>query len=161
MDNVAISGIIVIYLACLLQLWQPTASETPSNCYARPLFFGGLGFALVIIIWLFPILRAWQLSQISFQALAADKIPAFTEYLTQAENLAPWEPYYPTQLGWNLGDLALKTPDPTQRQGFLKTAIASFGRSIEVSPYQEFTHNNGGWLQLGSDPPKASQWFAS
>jgi O-antigen ligase len=161
LDNVAISGIIVIYLACLLQLWQPTTSETPSNRYARPLFFGGLGFVLVIVIWLFPILRAWQLSQISFQALAAEKIPAFTEYLTQAEKLAPWEPYYPTQLGWNLGNLALISQDPAQRQDFLKTAIASFQRSIQVSPHQEFTHNNVGWLQLNGNPPQATQSFAN
>jgi len=159
LDNVCISGIIILYLACLLQLWQLKASESPTNRYARPLFFGGLGFVLVIIIWLFPILRAWQLSQISFQALAAENIPAFTEYLTQAEQLAPWEPYYPTQLGWNLADLALKSQDQAQRQDLLPTAIASFERSIEVSPYQEFNHNNVGWLQFNVDPPKATQSF--
>jgi hypothetical protein len=36
LDNVAISGIIVIYLACLLQLWQPSTVENPQNPFARP-----------------------------------------------------------------------------------------------------------------------------
>ncbi len=159
LDNVCISGIIVIYLACLLQLWPgATELEKPSR-FARPTFFGGLVFLVIITIWLFPILRAWQLSEIAFRALAAEKVPAFTDYLTQAENLAPWEAYYPTQLGWNLGNLALTVQDPTQRQELITPAIAAFQRSVKVSPYQEFTRNNLGWLELGMEPEKATQSF--
>jgi hypothetical protein len=159
LDNVCISGIIVIYLACLLQLGQGAARSVGKPRYARWLFGGGISFVLVMLIWLLPILRAWQLSAIGFRALATEQVPQFIDYLTRAEALAPWEPYYPTQLGWNTGKLALQTSLPSRRQDYLKTAIASFERSLQASPYLEFTHNNLGWLQLGVDPKAASQAF--
>jgi O-antigen ligase len=161
LDNVCISGVIVIYLACLLQLWSPQQEVPKPHRFARPVFFAGVAFLLAIAVWLFPILRAWQLSEIAFRALEAENVPAFTDYLSQAENLAPWEAYYPTQLGWNLGNVALTTADPQQRQELVTKAIAAFERSVEASPHQEFTHNNLGWLALGQNPNQASQAFAT
>ncbi len=161
LDNVCISGVIVIYLACLLQLWPPQQEVPKPHRFARPVFFAGIAFLLAIAVWLFPILRAWQLSEIAFRALEAENVPAFTDYLSQAENLAPWEAYYPSQLGWNLGNVALTTADPQQRQELVTKAIAAFERSVEASPHQEFTHNNLGWLALGPNPNQASQAFAT
>ena len=161
LDNVCISGVIVIYFACLLQLWPSHQVIPKPSRFARPVFFAGIAFLLAIAVWLFPILRAWQLSEIAFRALAAENVPAFTDYLSQAENLAPWEAYYPTQLGWNLGNIALTTADPQQRQELITKAIAAFERSVKASPHQEFTHNNLGWLALGQNPSQASQAFAT
>ncbi|UAJ73123.1 O-antigen ligase family protein [Synechocystis sp. PCC 7339] len=161
LDNVCISGIIIIYFACLLQLYSADPVIPKPNRFARPVFFAGITLLLVVAMWLFPILRAWQLSEVAFRALAAEKVPAFTQYLTQAENLAPWEAYYPTQLGWNLGNIALTTADAGEREELINRAIDAFERSIEASPHQEFIHNNLGWLALGQDPPQASQSFAT
>ena len=118
-----------------------------------------LALILVVSIWLFPIQRAWQLSNLGFSALTAKKLPAFVNYLSQANQLVPWEAYYPFQLGWNLGDLALAAPDQFSQKQLNQTAIAWFQKGIKVSPYQEFAYNNVGWLQLGTDPANASQDF--
>lgn len=42
LDNICISGVIVIYLACLLQLWPPQQEIPKPHRFARPLFFAGI-----------------------------------------------------------------------------------------------------------------------
>jgi len=164
LDNLSISGLLVIYWVILISYFsesnQVITPDAPPQKVALPLTYGGLALILVVSIWLFPIQRAWQLSNLGFSALTAKKLPAFVNYLTQANQLAPWEAYYPFQLGWNLGDLALAAPDQISQKQLNQTAIAWFQKGIKVSPYQEFAYNNVGWLQLGTDPVKASQDFA-
>jgi hypothetical protein len=160
LDNLGISGFLVMVSAILLSYWRSSPQEAKIHPLALPLFYGGLGLVLAVGIWLFPIHRAWQLSNLGFQALAAQKIPAFEQYLTQAQALAPWEAYYPNQLGWNLGNLALTTENSQEQQGLQQRAITALEKAAQVSPYQEFTHNNLGWLQLGQDPRAASRSFA-
>jgi hypothetical protein len=153
LDNIAISGTLVIYVACLASFFGQ--AKIPSLTKIPPLniFYGGLGLVLAALIWLLPIHRAWQLSSQGFQALANDKVNIFTEFLTQAQRLAPWEPYYPLQLGWNLGNLALENNQPQ----LLPPAVEQFRRGNQISPYQEFGHSNLAWLQLQQNNPVAAQ----
>lgn len=160
LDNLAISGFLVIVSAVLLSYWRYAPPQAKTHPLALPLFYSGLGLILAVGLWLFPFHRAWQLSALGFRALAANNIPAFEQYLTQAQRSAPWEPYYPNQLGWNLGNLAIATDNPQERQGRQQRAITALKQAIQISPYQEFTHNNLGWLQLGPDPRSASRSFA-
>ncbi len=159
LDNVAISGVIIIYLACLLQLWQLETPPPRPHPAARPCFLAGLTLLLIMGLWLWPWLRAWQLSEISFRALTAEKIPAFTRFLNQARRTAPWEPYYPLQLGWNLGELSLTAPEPAQRAALSQEAMTAFQGANAIAPNQEFGFNNLGWLQLAENPQQASQSF--
>lgn len=167
LDNVAISGAIVIYLACIASILKSQKSDLETRYLKSPQkskfnlpFYAGLGILLTALIWLIPIHRAWQLSSQGFLALSQEKVEIFVDRLTRAHQLAPWEPYYPYQLGWNLGDLALQTKDPRQRQQLLNESIAWLQKGNTISPYQEFGYSNLGWLLLQSDPKAASQAFA-
>lgn len=161
LDNFSIIGSLVIYFACLTSIFRTTKVESKPRFFPSPLglFYMGIGLLLVVIIWLIPIHRAWQLSSQGFMALREDKYDLFREKLTQAQNLAPWEPYYPYQLGWNLGERMLKTQNQQERTNLLNLAVAEFQRANQISPYQEFGWNNLGWLLLQANPPEATQAF--
>jgi uncharacterized protein involved in response to NO len=155
LDNLGISGTLIIYFACLASLFK---SER-EFAYPMAIFYAGLGLTIAVMIWLLPIHRAWQLSSQGFLALELDKIDSFIPRLTQAQKIAPWEPYYPYQLGWNLGNFALQSQNPQQRQQLLTESITWFERGNTASPYQEFGRSNLGWLLLGQNPTAATQAF--
>lgn len=181
LDIFCISGTLIIYTVVLLtlfQAWQtvsvsenarsPQAVASPAtwskvltnsktkqvSCYA------GLGLILAMLVWLIPIQRAWQLSNQSFSALDAKKVPPFVQLLSQANQLAPWEAYYPNQLAWNLGNIGLLAPNETIKNQFTEESLKWFKESLEVSPYQEFAYTNSGWLELSRNPQAASVAFA-
>lgn len=125
------------------------------------------GVTLAAILWLIPVHRAWMLSSQGFQAIASidnseispeqkqAAIVQFTQNLEAAHQLAPWEPYYPQQLGWVLGDLGLKA----NRPDFLEQSIRWLNIAQKSAPYQEFGYSNLGWLQLNTNPKAASEAF--
>ena len=165
LDNICISGTLVIFLAVLLSTFRQVFStlERPKRFEGkgvRGLGWVGLGLLLAATLWIAPIHWAWHLSSQGFIALNRQDIKLFTQRLSQAHKLAPWEPYYPYQLGWNLANLGLKATNPQQRQELIENGIIGFKQGILASPYQEFGHSNLGWLLLGSDPQAATQAFA-
>ncbi len=170
LDNVCISGSLVIFLAVLAATFRQRfchRSETLHNgpgqgpTKVRRLVAGlGVGLFLAVGIWLIPIHGAWNFSSQGFMALANKQLEPFEQKLTQAQSLAPWEPYYPYQLGWNLGDRALASNQPQQQEALLKQGIAALQQGNQVSPYREFGHSNLGWLLLQQDPEAAAQAFA-
>jgi tetratricopeptide (TPR) repeat protein len=177
LDNLCISGTLMIYGACLVSLLKSNANLVNENLSSSsPLTsiisilqnpksklafcYGSLGLILAMIIWLTPIQRAWQLSSLGFNALSQKKLPAFVQLLTQAHELAPWESYYSYQLGWNLGNIGLMAPNQKIRTQFESESIKWFKKGIEASPYQEFAHTNLGWLELASNPSASAISFA-
>ena len=93
LDNLCISGTLVIYGACLVGLLKSDANlgnENPSNPSIISIFqnpnsklafcYGSLGLILAMIIWLTPIQRAWQLSSLGFSALSEKKYPPLSNY---------------------------------------------------------------------------------
>jgi hypothetical protein len=158
LDNISISGTLVIWVACLtsaLRKEDIPLLQSPQKIQ-RYLSLTGWGMTIAVIVWLIPIHQAWQLSSEGFKALAENDTDTFVTKLTAANRIAPWESYYSYQLGWNLGELARTNGDPNQ----LKEAIHWFEKAIAASPYQEFGHSNLGWLLLNVNPPEATQAFA-
>ena len=160
LDNICISGTLVIFLACLTSTWRQQELYLKRSS-AKSVSLAGLGIVIAAIIWLIPVHRAWQLSHYGFSALAQNKIDIFVQSLTKASQLTPWEPYYPYQLGWNLGDLALQTKDTTRQKQLTTEAIAWLAKGVKASPYREFGHSNLGWLLLNSRQPGAIEHFVT
>jgi hypothetical protein len=167
LDNVAISGTLVIYWACLSAIAADSVSarfDSARGELAEPwslgLGYGAIALVLALIVGLIPVLRAWQLSSIGFAALRQGKVDSFANYLSQAQEIAPWQPYYGYQLGWNLGDIAFKMPQSASKEALLPQSIEALHAGIEASPYQEFGYTNLGWLQLDRDPRSAALSFA-
>lgn len=158
LDIPAIAGTLALYLAVLARTFQPAVllSSSPEKLSTAPrrhrwLAGAGLGLTLAMTLWLVPGHRAWSLSSAGFSALTDQPpdIDRFADQLTQAHALAPWEPYYPYQLGYHLGEFALQSSDnPTLRQTLLTDAIAWFQTGNAAVPYQEFGQSNLGWLQI-------------
>ncbi|PSB35119.1 O-antigen ligase family protein [Chlorogloea sp. CCALA 695] len=172
LDNICISGTIIIYIAVLATIFRPVATPAiiPLKIVSG-LTLGGLGILLAMIVWLFPIHSAWNASSVGFLALTqqdnqtpeqkAQLVTEFTQRLTQANQLAPWEPYYPYQLGWNLGDRGLQTSNPQERKKLIEAGISWFTTGVKVSPNQEFGHTNLAWLLMAKgDATKATKEFA-
>src|SRR5579883_523990 len=182
LDNVGISGFLIVLLAVLVaefrdRAWQvryepmasPEAIELPAASphpltllLLHPIPFlalVGLGILLAAVVWLIPVHRAWLLSSQGFAALSRGDLPTFVQRLDNAHQLANWEPYYPYQLGWNLGNLGLQTRDPQAQQQQTMAAIAWLKRGIQSSPDQEFGYTNLAWLLLDRDPQAAGQAF--
>lgn len=180
LDVVAIAGLLILYLAVLtaefqteptqaklLDIQNSTQTSTQTSLAKRHevllktqnfLSLAGLAFLLVGLIGLIPIHRAWMLSSQSFAALQQKDTQAFVQQLTQAHELAPWEPYYAHQLGWNLGNLGLQTPQA--QTDLVNAAIDWLQKSNQISPHQEFGHTNLAWLLLNRDPKASMQAFA-
>ncbi len=157
LDNVAISGILVVYLAAIASILRQIKDFIPFP-YARRVSLAGLAFTIVVLIGLLPIHRGWQVSSQGFNALAQEEPnwEGFVAQLTQAHAIVPWEPYYPYQLGWNLGDRALQSQEPRERQALLDQSINWFQEGLNVSRDREFGYSNLGWLQLNQGNPQAA-----
>ncbi len=140
----------VDYYQWVVRRWQSQPALLP---------LAGLGLLMAVLLWLIPIHRAWMLSNQGFLALRQDDFNGFAQRLEQATQLAPWEPYYPYQLGWNLSDRSLSTQDPALQLRLLDDGIAWFRQGNQISPDQEFGHTNLGWLLVNQNPQAASQEF--
>ncbi|PZD72361.1 hypothetical protein C1752_03601 [Acaryochloris thomasi RCC1774] len=157
LDIVCISGTLILYLVGLLSLlrqYLPLSSEVHSTKRIKILCWGLVGLLLAVGIWLAPIHRAWQLSSRGFAALAEEQFESFTTDLEQAHQLAPWEPYYSYQLGWNLG--SVRSDDAQINQVRARQSLEFFERHVQVSPSQESGTSSLGWQQLLNRQPSQS-----
>lgn len=164
LDNVCISGTLIIFAATLIfenrsNLESSIVESQPSRKASRRAALAGASIFTAVSLWLYPIHRAWMLSSQGFSALQQEDFSSFVTYLTKAHELAPWEPYYPYQLGWNLGELAYKSNDPRQQEAFRQESIQWFEQAIVLSPNREFGYSNLGWLLVNSEPQKATTAF--
>jgi hypothetical protein len=179
LDNLCISGTLIIYLAILATEFrvepltrhtqaargknsEPNIQNSPPPAHPLPqplLPLTGLGIVLAMLIWLFPIHHAWMLSNHGFLALSRRDVKGFVQSLTQAHQQAPWEAYYANQLGWNLGELSLQMNDRNQQQALAGVGVSWLQKGIQAAPQLEFGYTNAGWLLLNSDPKAATRSF--
>jgi uncharacterized protein involved in response to NO len=163
LSMVAIGGTLIMYLAVLARMTnpQPVVSAVKPDRYSQGIAAALLGLWIVMSLWLVPVHRAWATASSGFEALFAQKLEPFVDQLQKAQALAPWQPYYPYQLGWNLGEISnqLEASSPV-KVPMQQDAIAAFQTANQIMPAQEFGHSNLGWLLLNQEPPAAAEAFA-
>ena len=173
LDNICISGTLIIFTATLVSTSKHTPNPSPlllgekglrdegqpNTSLHKKMALTGAGFLAAISLFLYPIHRAWMLSSQGFLALQQDDFTSFVTYLTKAHELAPWEPYYSYQLAWNLGELAYKSENVQQQEVLRKESVEWFEKANTVSPNQEFGYSNLGWLLVNTEPKKATAAF--
>jgi uncharacterized protein involved in response to NO len=169
LDIVCISGTLIVYGASLLSLlrqYVPSNLDTQTIKAPRTawLCWGIVGLLIAVGLWLAPIHRAWQLSSLGFNALSQKQIEPFQNYLEQAHRLAPWEPYYSYQLGWNLvtakRDNEQVDHERIERARFDR-ALKAFEQNVKASPNQESGTSSLGWLQLFDRKPMLNAFLKS
>ncbi|MGB3787232.1 MAG: O-antigen ligase family protein [Phormidesmis sp.] len=167
LDNICITGSIIITVAVVIFDYRLISASTDAQLQTKPTSSNllkmtglvGMGLITAVSIWLYPIHRAWMLSSQGFLALQQKDIIGFVAYLEKAHKLAPWEPYYPYQLGWNLGELAFQSADASKQAVLRQESVKWFEKAIALSPNQEFGYSNLGWLLVNSEPEKATAVF--
>lgn len=162
LDIPAIAGTLALYITVLARTFTPISLKVDNAIPRRHCWLAGvgLGLTLAMTLWVAPAHRAWSTASIGFSALTDEPpdIDRFTSQLEQAHALAPWEPYYAYQLGYNLGELSLQSGgNPPLRQALLDDAIAWFQTGNQIAPYQEFGQSNLGWLQIENGQPAAAK----
>lgn len=163
LDNICISGTLIIFIATLIfnsRYKSDSALLLPSHSLSKRTVLVGAGILAAVSLWLYPVHRAWMLSSQGFLALQQNDFASFVTYLTKAHELASWEPYYPYQLAWNLGELAYQSEDAQQQEMLRQESVDWFEKANVLSPNQEFGYSNLGWLLVNSDPQKATAAFS-
>ncbi len=161
LDNLCISGTLIVFASVLTAYFREDLKERHSLTIWRfPASVVGVGFLAIATFYLYPIHRSWMLSSQGFAKLAQKDVAGFVSKLEGAHRLAPWEPYYSYQLGWNLGELAYLTPDAQQRESLRSLSVQWFETANAASPYQEFGYSNLGWLLVNAQPEKAVTAFS-
>ncbi|MFN6383320.1 MAG: O-antigen ligase family protein [Pseudanabaena sp.] len=178
LDVPAISGSLVIVFACLAYLGQVHTGELISLGHQKQprlwLAVTATGYLIAAIAWLVPVNIAWQASSVGFiylstarvdlaaakpeflpEAIAA--VDKFQDRLKFAHQLAPWEPYYSYQLGWNLADLAINYPNLPQSSAWQKEGLTWIKTAIASNPYNEAGYNAAAWLSLRENETSAAQ----
>jgi len=164
LDTIAISGTLIL---CLVLFWRSvlpvessfsTATIEPQRLGVnRFLSLASVGIGLALVLWLIPVHRAWATAHRGFEALGNDRQDEFVKAVSKAHNLAPWEPYYAWQLGWNLGEWSTQGTDPEQSAKLRQEAIQWFQTAIDIAPVQEFGQSNIGWLFLQNGQPQEAR----
>lgn len=155
LDNIAISGIIIIFTAYLSRILPPSKPPVIQIKQIKLLLSVYIAVLIAIVIWVLPVQRAWLHSHQGFTALTADKFPTFVSNLERSHQLVPWEAYYPYQLGWNIGDYALTNA----REELIPEAQKWLQAGIDTLPYWEFGYSNLAWLSLNRQPQLATANF--
>jgi uncharacterized protein involved in response to NO len=163
LDVIAITGLLVIEIALTAAI---RARYIQPSVYLKsswqPVALGMISVTIIgSLLWLVPVNLAWLSSAQAFNEVRSlqPDTKAFVAKLTQAQQLAPWEPYYPYQLGWYLGDIALANPNPQVQKPLVESGEIWFREAMKYSPYSEFGHSNLGWLLLNDDPNAALEEF--
>jgi uncharacterized protein involved in response to NO len=178
LDVPAVSGSLVIVFASLAYLGQMHTGELISLGHQKQprlwLVIIATVYLGAAIAWLVPVNTAWQASSMGFIYLSRAKmdfaatkqeslseaiaaIEKFQDRLKLAHQLAPWEPYYPYQLGWNLADLAISYPNLPQSSTWQKEGLTWIKTSITTNPNNEAGYNAAAWLSLRDAAPSAAQ----
>jgi len=178
LDVPAISGSLVIVFASLAYLGQIHTGELITLGYQKQprlwLAIVATIYLIAAIAWLAPVNAAWQASSVGFIYLsraradfaeskqenipeAINMIDKFQDRLKFANQLAPWEPYYPYQLSWNLAELAINYPNLPQSQAWQKDGLTWIKTAIAKNPNNEAVYNTAAWLNLRQNTPSSNQ----
>ena len=178
LDVPAISGSLVILFACLTYLGQVHTKQLITLGYHKQprlwLAMIATVYLGAAIAWLVPVNVAWQSSSVGFIYLSRARgdlatakqeslpdviaaIDRFQDRLKFAHQLAPWEPYYPYQLGWALSDFANSYPTLPPSQAWQKDGLAWMKTAIATNPNNEAPYNAAAWLSLRQEGAKSAQ----
>lgn len=149
-DVLAISITLIIYLLVWLY-WSDSRECIFVPRWRKAVSLSGWALLLGSIVWVVPIDWAWYLSSQAFADLrvyrtteAETAFDQFQTKLSRALQLAPWESYYASQLGWNLGWKGWHGQDELETDRQL--GIDYLQQAIKTNPYQEFNYHQLGWL---------------
>ncbi|WP_019499200.1 O-antigen ligase family protein [Pseudanabaena sp. PCC 6802] len=179
LDVFAISGSLVIFTASFAYIGQIHGDRKERvilGDYPQPRrWLAGTMTVLFMaaIVWIVPVDAAWHFASVGFNFLgdiefdarngdldrSKEDLQKFKQNLQRAHELASWEPYYPYQLGWNLGNLSGVYPDLEFRNQLKREGLEWLQKGIKVNPYQEFGYNSAAWLSLSNDSPKEAEKF--
>ena len=116
--------------------------------------------ALAVMLWPTLLnLRARWLFADAATAREAGRPDVFVAGTEKAAAAAPWDAFYPVQLGAFYGEQYLLAGTPAAQTRARQLCAASLNRALAINPDQEYCHFNLGWLLLPEDPAAAEPHF--
>jgi hypothetical protein len=116
--------------------------------------------ALGVMLWsTLPNLRARQLFSQAADAREAGAETAFVAGAERAAAMAPWDPFYLTQLAAYYSDQYLQAGTFAEQTSASDQCRALLRRALQIDPDQEYCHFNLGWLLLAKEPAEAEKHF--
>lgn len=116
--------------------------------------------SLGLIGWaLWPNLRARQAFAEAAEARAAGDEEAYVAGAERAVALAPWDPFYPSQMAAYFLDRARNASSTAIRETAQARAMTWLRQALVADPDLEYAYFNLGWLLLGDDPVEAERHF--
>ena len=156
---VIVTALLVLWRVGLVEHAHASEHFIVSPLSAR-LAGGVLLAALTVMLWpMLPNLRARQLFASAADTREAGNIAAFVAGTEKAAAAAPWDAFYPVQLGAFYGEQYLQAGDPGAKTRARQLCAASLNRALAINPDQEYCHFNLGWLLLPEDPAAAEPHF--
>ncbi len=120
---------------------------------------GGLVALALIGGALWPNLRARAAFAEAAAARAAGDEAAYVFGVERAVALAPWDPFYPSQMAAYFLDRARTAADVATRGTAQARAMTWLRQALVADPDLEYAYFNLGWLLLGDDPVEAERHF--
>jgi hypothetical protein len=156
---VIVTALLVLWRACAVENTHAGANVIVSPLSAR-LTGGVLLAVLTVMLWpTLPNLRARQLFASAADTREAGNVPAFVAGTEKAAAAAPWDAFYPVQLGAFYGEQYLRAGNTAAQTRVRQLCAASLNRALAINPDQEYCHFNLGWLLLPEDPAAAEPHF--
>lgn len=164
LNTVAISGSLLITISTLAAQFRSSPTELvpseqgkkvrPRWRIRRSKILWGVGVGLVVAAFL------WQIPIVQSRALVYPDTGSISR-LEQAANQVPWDPAYPYQLTWILGNDLFLHPD--QATITLPKTLTWMERAATLTPYWEVAQTNLAWLYFQSSPldPRATERFTT
>ena len=116
--------------------------------------------ALALMLWpTLSNLRARRLFSAGADAREAGRLDVFVRRAEQAAAAAPWESFYPVQLGAFYGEQSLQAESPAVQARDRDLCAAELRRALAINPDQEYCHFNLGWLLWLQDPAGSDRHF--
>ena len=152
--------LLALLQACILAPGGEGGSGFGSRSVRRWLGAGLLA-ALVVMVWsTVPNARARWLFAEAATAREEGRPDVFVAGAERAASTAPWDVFYPVQLGAFYGEQFLRDSDPAAQARAGRKCADLLQRALAINPDQEYCHFNLGWLWLReAEPGRAEDHF--
>jgi hypothetical protein len=134
---VIVTALLVLWRVGLVEHAHASEHFIVSPLSAR-LAGGVLLAALTVMLWpTLPNLRARQLFASAADTREAGNVAAFVAGTEKAAAVAPWDAFYPVQLGAFYGEQYLQASDPGAKTRARQLCAASLNRALAINPDQD------------------------
>jgi len=162
LENIGISGTLVVILILLLGLADEAELETTSFlniAYRRGLSLVSIAFLSLACFASFPLTVAMGIHEQGEYFLEQNEGRKAFERINTASKIVPWHPTYSVHLGQRFLNLRDTAAEDDEFQELSEIAVEYFQQGVNAAPNDQWFHHSLGLALLPIDAEKAKQAF--